>query len=92
MHILYGVQSKLTMWMDAARIHKAKCIAKIKGTSVSLLFGEFIIAQENDDSYLNYPDVTLSMLGVMKQKASKIQDSDYLRHLTIPVKEPFELL
>lgn len=78
--------------MDAARIRKAKCIAKIKGTSVYRWFGEFIIEQENDDWDLNYPAVTLSMLRVMKQKASKIQDSDYLRHLTIPVKEPFELL
>lgn len=67
--------------MDAARIRKAKCIAKIKGTSVSRRFGEFIIEQENDDWDLNYPAVTLSMLGVVKQKASKIQESHYLQHL-----------
>ena len=65
--------------MDAALIHKAKYIAKIKGTSVSRLFGEFIIEQENDDRDLDYPAVTLSILSVMKQQTCKFREFDYLR-------------
>ena len=67
--------------MEEALIRKAKRLAKRKGTSVSKLFGDFINRESDGSPEEELPEVTSSMLGVLKGESVDIDEESYHKHL-----------
>lgn len=75
------MQTKLTLRVDDTIVHRAKSLARKRGTSVSKLFGELITAETKDNSELDLPPITASMVGSFSSKKPIIVEEDYLKHL-----------
>lgn len=76
------MQTKLTLRMDEAVIRKAKLLAKRNGSSVSRLFGDFIISQSmNLPKDEDLPPITASMLGALCGNDFNLNEEDYYKHL-----------
>ena len=75
------MQTKLTLRMEDGVVRKAKRLARQKGTSVSRIFGEFIDRQSEEIVDEDFPPNTLSMIGVIRQSAIRVDDQDYHKHL-----------
>ncbi|NLT69120.1 MAG: antitoxin [Verrucomicrobiaceae bacterium] len=75
------MQTKLTLRVEEEVIRKAKRIAQQKGTSVSRIFGEFINSQAENVMLEDFPPITSSMIGVIRRKESKVDESDHKKYL-----------
>ena len=71
---------KLTLRMDDALIRQAKQAAGKRGKSVSRMVAEFFgTLGERTQAGREYPPVTASLLGVLREKP--VDESAYKRHL-----------
>ncbi len=79
--ILYVMKTKLTLRVEESVIQKAKQLAKTQGTSVSRIFGDFIMKQSEELPVEDLPPITASMVGVIKREGVEIQEASYRKHL-----------
>ena len=71
---------KLTLRMDDALIRQAKLAAEKRGKSVSRMVAEFFgTLGERAKAGQEYPPVTASLLGVLREKP--VDEGAYKRHL-----------
>ena len=71
---------KLTLRMDDALIRQAKLAAGKRGKSVSRMVAEFFgTLDERAKAGQEYPPVTASLLGVLREKP--VDEGAYKRHL-----------
>ena len=71
---------KLTLRMDDALIRQAKLAAEKRGKSVSRMVAEFFgTSGERAKAGQEYPPVTASLLGVLREKS--VDEGAYKRHL-----------
>jgi hypothetical protein len=75
------MQTKLTLHVEEAVVRKAKRLAKTRGTSVSRIFGDYIVAQEMEKPTDELPPLTASMLGALRGAKQPADEEDYRRHL-----------
>jgi hypothetical protein len=75
------MQTKLTLRVEETVVRKAKRLAKTRGTSVSRIFCDYIIAQDADRPADNLPPLTASMLGVLNTAHQSVVEEDYRQHL-----------
>jgi hypothetical protein len=77
---VYVMNTKLTLRMDEALIHRAKRAAEKRGKSVSQMVAElFGSLGERAKAGQEVPPVTASLLGVLREKP--VDESAYKRHL-----------
>ena len=77
---LYGMNTKLTLRMDAELVQTAKTEATRRGKSVSQMVGEFfdaLTSRRQDSPKL--PPITASLVGILKGHG--VSESDYRKHL-----------
>ena len=77
---LYGMNTKLTLRMNAALVQTGKAEASRRGKSVSQMVGEFfgaLTSQRQNSPAL--PPITASLVGVLKGQG--VSESDYRKHL-----------
>ena len=73
---------KLTLRMDDALIRQAKLAAEKRGKSVSRMVAEFFgTLGERVKAGQEYPPVTASLLGVLREKP--VDEGAYKRHLRV---------
>lgn len=79
-HILYVMNTKLTLRIDDTLVETAKTEASRRGKSVSQMVGEFF------DSLAavprgkpNLPPITASLVGLLKDRG--VFEADYKKHL-----------
>jgi len=75
------MQTKLTLRVEEAVVRKAKRLAKTRGTSVSRIFGDYIVAQEMEKPMDELPPVTASMLGALGATNESSAEENYRQHL-----------
>ena len=75
------MQAKLTLRVEETLIRKAKRLAKLRGTSVSRIFGDFISTQSNELPSDELPPITSSMLGVIRKGRADVDEDDYRKYL-----------
>lgn len=77
---MYVMHVKLTLRMDDALIRRAKQAAGRRGKSVSQMVAEYFGSLgERTKAEPEYPPVTASLLGVLREKP--MNEGDYKRHL-----------
>jgi hypothetical protein len=77
---VYGMNTKLTLRIDAALIRTAKTEATRRGKSVSQMVGEFfnaLTSRRADSPAL--PPITASLVGILKGRG--VSETDYRKHL-----------
>lgn len=75
------MQTKLTLRMEEALVRKAKRLARRNGTSVSKIFGDFINRESDESLDEELPQITSSMLGILKRESANFEDESYHKHL-----------
>lgn len=74
------MNTKLTLRMDDRLIRQAKQAADKRGKSVSQMVAEFFgTLSERSKSPADYPPITSSLMGVLKDKP--VDEDAYKRHL-----------
>ncbi len=77
--IVYVMNTKLTLRMDATIVRKAKRQAAQRGKSVSQMFSEFVTSLEAAEDRRDLPPLTSSLLGIMGD--ARVSEEDYKKHL-----------
>ena len=73
------MNTKLTLRIDEMLVKQAKSEAKLRGKSVSQMFGEFIEGlSSNRQVQRSFPPITSSLIGTLK---GQFTEEDYKEHL-----------